>query len=109
MFQGTCKRLRLWFHVMWWMMPQKTGTSIKNLQTTMGLGRYETAWTWLYKLRCAMICTGRDRLKGTVEVNETFIGGTEKNVKGYKTITKALVVIAVEVTRTRTLAKYDLG
>ena len=78
-------------------MSQKTGASVKNLQTTMGLGRYETAWTWLYKLRCAMICTGRDRLKGTVEVDKTFIGGTKKNIKGRNTVTKTLVVIAVEV------------
>lgn len=96
-FQGTRKPLRLWFHVMWWMMSQKTGASAKNLQHTMGFQRYETAWTWLHKLRHVMIRPGRDRLKGTVEIDETFIGGTEKNVKGRKTVTKALVVIAVEV------------
>nr|WP_319392143.1 IS1595 family transposase [uncultured Desulfobacter sp.] len=96
-FQGTRKPLRLWFHVMWWMMSQKTGASAKNLQHTMGFKRYETAWTWLHKLRHAMIRPGRDRLKGAVEVDETFIGGTEKDVKGRKTETKTLVVIAVEV------------
>ena len=96
-FQGTRKPLRLWFHVMWWMMSQKTGASAKNLQHTMGFRRYETAWTWLHKLRYAMIRPGRERLCGTVEVDETFIGGTEKDVKGRKTETKTLVVIAVEV------------
>jgi hypothetical protein len=44
-----------------------------------------------------MMRTSRTRLKGTVEVDKTFIGGTEKNVHGRQTITKALVVIAVEV------------
>lgn len=58
-FQGTRKPLRLWFHVMWWMMSQKTGASAKNLQHTMGFRRYETAWTWLHKLRHAMIRPGR--------------------------------------------------
>ena len=96
-FQGTRKPLRLWFHVMWWMMSQKTGASAKNLQHTMGFRRYETAWTWLHKLRYAMIRPDRDRLKGTVEVDETFIGGAEEDTKGRKTVTKALVVIAVEV------------
>ena len=96
-FQGTRKPLRLWFHVMWWVMAQKTGASAKNLQHTMGFRRYETAWTWLHKLRRTMIRPGRDRLKGTVEVDETFIGGEEEGVKGRKTVTKALVVIAVEV------------
>jgi len=96
-FQGTRKPLRLWFHVMWWMMSQKTGASAKNLQHTMGFRRYETAWTWLHKLRRAMIRSGRDRLKETVEVDETFIGGVEKDAKGRKTETKTLMVIAVEV------------
>ena len=96
-FQGTRKPLRLWFHVMWWMMSQKTGASAKNLQHTMGFRRYETAWTWLHKLRRAMIRPGRNRLKGTVEVDETFIGGVEEDAKGRKTETKTLVVIAVEV------------
>ena len=44
-----------------------------------------------------MIRPGRDRLKGTVEVDETFIGGTEEYAKGRKTATKTLVAIAVEV------------
>ena len=96
-FQGTRKPLRLWFHVMWWMVSQKTGASAKKLQQAMGFRRYETAWTWLHKLRCTMIRPGRNRLKGTVEIDETFIGGREKEAKGRKTVTKALVVIAVEV------------
>jgi len=97
LFQGTRKPLRLWFHVMWWIMSQKTGASAKNLQHTMGFRRYETAWIWLHKLRRVMIRLGRDRLKGTVEVDETFIGGEEEGARGRKTTTKALVVIAVEV------------
>lgn len=97
LFQGTRKPLRLWFHVMWWIMSQKTGASAKNLQHTMGFRRYETAWIWLHKLRRVMIRPGRDRLKGTVEVDETFIGGEVEGARGRKTTTKALVVIAVEV------------
>lgn len=44
-----------------------------------------------------MIRPGRDQLKGTVEVDETFIGGVEKDAKGRKTETKTPVVIGVEV------------
>lgn len=97
LFQGTRKPLRLWFHVMWWIMSQKNGASAKNLQQTMGFRRYETAWTWLHKFRRAMIRPGRERLFGTVEVDETYIGGEEQGSRGRKIINKALVVIAVEV------------
>jgi hypothetical protein len=44
----------------------------------LGLGSYETAWTWLHKLRRAMVRPGRDSLSGTVEVDETYVGGPEK-------------------------------
>lgn len=97
LFQSTRKPLRLWFHVMWWIMSQKTGASAKNLQQTMGFRRYETAWTWLHKFRRAMIRPGRERLLGTVEVDETYIGGEEQGSRGRKIVNKALVVIAVEV------------
>ena len=39
----------------------------------VGLGSYRTAWTWLHKLRHAMVRPGRDRLHGVVEVDETYI------------------------------------
>ena len=50
-FHGTRKPLLLWFHVMWWVAAQKTGVSASNFKDFMGFGSYETAWTWLHKLR----------------------------------------------------------
>ena len=44
-----------------------------------------------------MIRPGRDRLKGTVEIDETYVGGAEEGVSGRQTETKAIVAIAVEV------------
>jgi len=73
-FHGTRKPLLLWFHIMWWVVAQKTGTSANNLTDFMGFGSYETAWSWLQKLRRAMVRPERDRLSGEVEVDETFIG-----------------------------------
>ena len=63
---------------MWWVTSQKTGASAKGLQHVLGLGSYETAWTWLHKLRRAMVRPGRERLTGRVEVDQTFIGGVEE-------------------------------
>lgn len=60
---------------MWYVVGQKNGVSALGLQRILGLQRYETVWIWLHKLRKAMVRPGRDRLSGTVEVDETYIGG----------------------------------
>lgn len=95
-FQDTRKPLALWFRVMWWVTSQKNGASALGLQRALGLGTYKTAWTWLHKLRRAMVRAGRDRLTGSVEVDETYVGGLEEGVRGRQTETKALVVIAAQ-------------
>jgi len=95
-FQDTRKPLVQWFRAMWWVTSQKNGASALGLQRVLGLGSYKTAWTWLHKLRRAMVRPGRDRLTGRIEIDETFVGGLEEGVRGRQTETKALVVIAVE-------------
>lgn len=97
LFHKTRKPLRIWFHVMWWMMSQKTGASAKNLKDAMGFGSYKTAWAWLHKFRRAMIRPGRERLNGVVEIDETYIGAEEEGSMGRKIVKKALVVVAVEI------------
>jgi len=96
-FQGTRKPLRLWFNVIWWVMSQKTGVSALNLKNAMNFKNYETTWTWLQKLRRIMIRPAREQLNGSVEVDETYIGGPETGVVGRETESKVLVVVAVEV------------
>ena len=97
-FQGTRKPLLLWFHIMWWVVAQKTGVSASNMMDFMGFSSYETVWTWLQKLRRAMIRPGRDKLSGIVEVDETYIGGKEagSGKQGRGAETKILVVVATE-------------
>jgi hypothetical protein len=53
------------------------GTSALQLQRQLGLGRYETAWMMLHKLRRAMVNPEREPLTGEVEVDECFVGGFE--------------------------------
>ncbi len=78
MFEGTRKPLRVWFQAMWYLTNQKFGVSALGLQRVLGLGSYQTAWTWLHKLRRAMVRPGREMLGGCVEVDETYIGGEEE-------------------------------
>jgi len=95
-FQDTRKPLTLWFRAMWAITSQKNGASAIGLQRVLGLGSYQTAWTWLHKLRRAMVRPGRDRLTGCVEVDETFYGGEEEGVRGRQTENKSLIVIAAQ-------------
>jgi len=80
----------MWFLAMWFVTSQKNGVSALGLQRVLGLGSYETAWTWLHKLRRG------DCLTGAVEVDETYVGGPEEGKRGRKTEAKAIVAVAAE-------------
>src|SRR5271166_2679365 len=96
-FQDTRKPLRLWFRALWHVTSQKNGASALGMQRVLGLGGYLTAWTWLHKLRRAMVRPGRDRLRGRIEVDETYIGGAnEKGAHARQLRRKSLVVIAAQ-------------
>jgi transposase-like protein len=95
-FQDTQTSLRLCFRAMWWVTTQKNGASALGLQRVLGLRRYETAWTWLHKLRRAMVRPGRDRLAGRVEVDEAYLGGVEEGLRGRHLGTKTLIVVAAQ-------------
>lgn len=96
-FHGTHKPLTVWFRTMWWVSAQKNGASALGLKRILGLGSYRTAWTWLHKLRRAMVTPGRNRLSGIIEVDESYIGGEKPGKRGRGAPGKSLVVIAAEV------------
>jgi transposase-like protein/ribosomal protein L37AE/L43A len=95
-FQDTGKPLLLWFRAMWYVTNQKHGVSALGLQKALGFGSYRTAWTWLHKLRYAMVRPGRDRLSGMVEVDETYLGGQRPGKRGRGAAGKALVLVAAQ-------------
>jgi transposase-like protein len=75
----------------------KNGVSAKTLQRLLGFGSYQTAWAMLHRFRAAMVRHGREQLKGFVEVDETYVGGTEEGLRGRQTEKKSIVAIAVEM------------
>jgi transposase-like protein len=97
-FHRTRKPLKTWFAVIWFVCAQKNGASAKSLQQMFGFGSYETAWTWMHKIRRAMVRPDRDLLGGpgvAVELDETFVGG--RSPAGSRRFgNKTEVVIAVE-------------
>jgi hypothetical protein len=91
--------LTVWFWAAYLMTTDKRGISALLLQRQLGLQRYETAWMMLHKLRRAMINLERESLRGEVEVDETWIGGTQAGLKGSRQLKgrkAALVLVAVE-------------
>lgn len=105
-FEKTRTPLRTWFAAVWYITNQKYGCSALGLQRVLGLGSYQTAWTILHRLRRAMVRPGRERLSGSVEVDETFVGGERKGKhprpstrygKPIPRTAKSIVVVAVEI------------
>jgi transposase-like protein len=82
---------------MWNMTSQKNGISALGLQRILGLGSYRTAWLMLHKLRQAMVRPGRERLRGVVEVDETYWGTMESDgATGRRVLNKAMIIVAAE-------------
>jgi transposase-like protein len=95
-FQDSHLPMTTWFRAMWYVTSQKNGVSALGIQRVLGLGSYKTAWALLHKLRRAMVRPGRDRLHGTVEVDETYWGGKEEGAIGRMTEDKAIIAVAAE-------------
>ena len=97
-FDRTRTPLTVWFTACWLFATQKDGISALSLQRSLEIGSYQTAWAMLHRLRSVLVRPGRDRLSGTVEVDETFIGGEEPGLRGGRARgKKVLTGIAVEV------------
>src|SRR6204780_5510163 len=93
---GYAQASRTWFRAMWFVTSQKNGASALGLQRALGLGSYRTAWSWLHKLRRGMVRSGRARLTGWAEVDETYWGSPEEGVVGRGVQDKALIVVAAQ-------------
>ncbi len=78
-FENTNKPLRDWFKVTHLMLTSKKGMSARQLWRYMGFGSLKTAWYMAHRIRVALIEKDMDKLGGIVEVDESFIGGKDKN------------------------------
>lgn len=102
MFDRRRTPLTMWFEACWMFASQKDGLSALSLQRGLEIGWYPTAWAMLHRLRSVLVGPGRDRLTGTPEVDETYIGGEEPGLRGGRAKgKKALVGIAVELREPR--------
>lgn len=91
--------LMVWFWAAYLLITDKRGFSALALQRQLGVARYETAWMILHKLRRATVNANRTKLRGTVEVDEAWIGSVQGGVSGRERHGRnaALAVLALEV------------
>lgn len=78
-FENTNKPLREWFRVIHMMLTSKKGVSALEVMRVMGFGSYKTAHYMCHRIRVALVEMDMDKLGGVVEVDETFVGGKDRN------------------------------
>ncbi len=76
LLEKTHKPLKVWFRAIFEISTRRTGISAKDLQRIMGFGSYKTAWSWLHKLRAAMVRSDSEPLGPFVQLDEALVGGT---------------------------------
>ena len=98
-FEQTKTGLAKWFLAIYLVTSSKGGIAATELQRQMGFGSYQTAWSWLHKIRKAMVRPDRQKLRDRVEADETYLGGARPGRRGRGAAGKALVAGAVEAGR----------
>ena len=95
-FEQTKTGLARWFLAIFLVTSSKGGISAMELQRQMGFGSYGTAWSWLHKIRRAMVRPDRTPLADRVEADETLVGGARPGRPGRGAAGKTIVAGAVE-------------
>jgi transposase-like protein len=70
--------LNKWFLATLLLCEAKKGMSACQIQRTLGLGSYKTAWYLCHRIRAAMVKASKPMLDGKVEIDETYVGGKAK-------------------------------
>jgi transposase-like protein len=85
--------LQKWFMATLLLCEARKGMSANQIKRTLGVS-YKTAWYLCHRIRAAMKETERPMMDGTVEVDETYIGGKQHTYSkaGYGDSNKQIVV-----------------
>src|SRR5258708_5159458 len=83
-FEDSPLGLDKWLPTVWMIANCKNGVSSREIHRSIGVTQ-KTAWFMLHRIRLAMQNSdGGGKLGGTVEVDETFIGGKARNMHASK-------------------------
>ena len=95
-FEQTKTGLARWFLAIFLVTSSKRGLSAAELKRQMGFGSDQTAWSWLHKIRRAMVRPEREPLAAPAQVDETYLGAPKPGKRGRGAAGKVLVAGAVE-------------
>jgi hypothetical protein len=95
---GAKKPVRDWLLAIWWFSSSQFGTSAKELQRLLALSCYQTAWTWLQKLRLAMGEANRTRCRGVVEIGCGAIVPARERKESALVLTAAELILTLGTT-----------
>lgn len=93
-FHKSSTPLTLWFHALFLFASARNGVSAKEVQRQLGV-TYKCAWRMTHQIR-SLMTQGKDPLSGTVEADETYIGGSRRGGKRGRGTDKAAVVGVVQ-------------
>ena len=88
LFDNTKIELRKWFMAIWLVTSHKKGISSVQLSKDIGVTQ-KTAWFMLERIRKCFGTENNNRLDDVVEVDETYIGGKNKNRHNSKKVKNA--------------------
>ena len=77
-FANTKIPIQYWLYAMFLFLSHKRGVSSCQLARDLEITQ-KTAWNMLHKIRKYMECENNHELSGIVEIDETFVGGKNKN------------------------------
>jgi transposase len=77
-FEDSATSLKLWFHAIFLMASTRCGISAKQIEREIGV-TYKTAWRMFNRIRSLLEENDGPKLRGKVEVDEAYYGGSEKN------------------------------
>ena len=116
-FHDTHLPLVTWFLATFLLCEAKKGMSACQVQRSLGIKTYKTAWYLCHRIRAAMVEANRKPLGGVVEMDETYVGGKAHGKPGRGAANKEVVIgirqrqgelrfFHAEDVKTGTLEKY---
>src|SRR6185436_12033383 len=82
-FEDSPIPLSKWLPAMWMLVNCKNGVSSYEIARDLGVTQ-KTAWFMLHRLRLAIHAKSFDKMDGTIEADETYIGGKARNMHAAK-------------------------